>query len=242
MTDADAAQGSASEGVFPMRGVSQPSRDEAFTLPGVRVTTHPLIAHKLTKLRDHTTPPHRFAELTRELGVLMAFEVMSDLTLEPEPIETPLEPMVGGRIANDVVIAPVLRAGLGMAEGFRLALREARVAHVGLRRDETTLRPVAYYHNLSHLQKAGAPQMCFLLDPMLATGGSAIEALSLLKRNGARGLRLVSLIAAPYGLEMVRREHPDVPVIVAAIDDRLDDRGYIRPGLGDAGDRQFGTL
>jgi uracil phosphoribosyltransferase len=227
---------------LPMRGVAQPTRDEALALPGVRVASHPLIAHKLTALRDRTTTPERFAALTRELGALLAYEAMADLELEPAPIETPLEPMVGSRIAGEVAIAPVLRAGLGLAEGFRQALAEARVAHVGLRRDEATLKPIAYYQNLDHLHRGGEIRACFMLDPMLATGGSAIDTLNLLKQYVPRGLRLIALIAAPYGLVAVRRAHPDVPVTVAAVDERLDDRGYIRPGLGDAGDRQFNTL
>jgi uracil phosphoribosyltransferase len=227
---------------LPMHGVAQPTREEALALGGVRVVSHPLIAHKLTALRDRETPPERFAALTRELGALLAYEAMADVELESTPIETPLESMVGARLAGEVVIAPVLRAGLGMAEGFRQTLPEARVAHIGLRRDEVTLRPVAYYQNLEHLQRGGQVRASFMLDPMLATGGSAIDTLNLLKRYGARGLRLVALIAAPYGLVAVRRDHPDVPIIVAAVDERLDERGYICPGLGDAGDRQFGTL
>jgi uracil phosphoribosyltransferase len=225
-----------------MRGIPQPSRAEALALPGVRVAAHPLIAHKLTVLRDRTTPPDRFAALTRELGALMAYEAMADLELEPALIETPLEPTTGARIAGEVAIAPVLRAGLGMAEGFRQMLSEARVAHIGLRRDEVTLRAIAYYQNLDHLQHNGQVRACFMLDPMLATGGSAIDTLDLLKAHGARGLRVVGLIAAPYGLVAVRKAHPDVPILVAAVDERLNDRGYICPGLGDAGDRQFNTL
>lgn len=226
---------------LPMRGVAQPTRAEALSLPGVRVAAHPLIAHKLTALRDRNTPPDRFAALTRELGALMSYEAMADLELEPAPIETPIEPMTGARLVGDIAIAPVLRAGLGMAEGFRQMLPEARVAHVGLRRDEATLRPIAYYQNLDHLQR-GHIRACFMLDPMLATGGSAIDTLDLLKRYITRGLRLVALIAAPYGLVAIRTAHPDVPITVAAIDERLNDRGYICPGLGDAGDRQFNTL
>ncbi len=242
MIDKAEELGDGTGGARPMRGIEQPSRVEALSLIGVRIVTHPLVVHKLTALRERTTPPERFAALTRDLGALMAYEAMTDLETEPTPIETPLEPMVGARIAGEVVIAPVLRAGLGMAEGFRQTLPEARVAHIGLRRDETTLRPIAYYQNLEHLQRGGQIRACFMLDPMLATGGSAIDTLNLLKRYGARGLRLVSLIAAPYGLVAVRRAHPDVPIIVAAVDERLDERGYICPGLGDAGDRQFNTL
>ncbi|HEX9038423.1 MAG TPA: uracil phosphoribosyltransferase [Ktedonobacterales bacterium] len=238
----DGAVSAAPHIALPMRGVAQPTREDALALPNVRVTTHPLIAHKLTALRDRTTTPDRFAALTRELGALLAYEAMADLELEPAPIETPLEPMIGSRIRGEIAIAPVLRAGLGMAEGFRQALAEARVAHIGLRRDEETLRPIAYYQNLNHLHRAGEIHACFMLDPMLATGGSAIDTLTLLKQYLPRGLRLIALIAAPYGLVQLRQAHPDVPVIVAAVDDRLDDRGYIRPGLGDAGDRQFNTL
>jgi uracil phosphoribosyltransferase len=238
----DSQAGDPTAAPVPMRGVPQPTRAEALALREVRVASHPLIAHKLTSLRDRTTTPDRFAALTRELGALLAYEAMADLELEPARIETPLEEMTGSRIAGEIAIAPVLRAGLGMAEGFRQALAEVRVAHIGLRRDEATLKPIAYYQNLDHLQRGGGIRACFMLDPMLATGGSAIDTLNLLKRYVPRGLRLIALIAAPYGLLALNRAHPDVPVVVAAVDERLDDRGYIRPGLGDAGDRQFNTL
>lgn len=224
---------------LPMRGVPQPSREEALALPLVRVSSHPVVASSLTELRARETKPSRFYDLVRELGALLAYEATADLETTPWPIETPLDPMVGRRLAGGVGVAPILRAGLGLAEGFRQALPEAQVWHLGLRRDERTLQPVRYYDQLS---RASDLQVCYVVDPMLATGGSAIDALDLLRAHGVPRLRFLGLIAAPYGLVAVRAAHPDVPILVAAVDHRLDDRGYIRPGLGDAGDRQFNTL
>ena len=224
---------------LPMRGIAQPTRDEALALPGLHVSRHPIIASKLTALRDVATSPAHFYALVRELGALLAYEATADLPTEPWQIQTPLEPMVGQRIAGGVGVAPILRAGLGMAEGFRQALPEAQVWHLGLRRDERTLRPVQYYNQLA---RAANLQVCFVVDPMLATGGSGIDALDLLVAKGVRRLRYLALIAAPYGLVALRRAHPHTPIYVAAVDDRLDERGYICPGLGDAGDRQFNTL
>ncbi|HEX8995576.1 MAG TPA: uracil phosphoribosyltransferase [Ktedonobacterales bacterium] len=224
---------------LPMRGVAQPTREEALALPDLRISQHPVIASKLTELRDETTPPARFYALVRELGALLAYEATADLETEPWEIRTPLEPLIGRRLAGGVGVAPILRAGLGMAEGFRQALPEAQVWHLGLRRDERTLQPVQYYNQLA---RASNLQVCYVVDPMLATGGSAIDALDLLVERGVRRLRYLALIAAPYGLMALRHAHPDVPIYVAAVDDRLDERGYIRPGLGDAGDRQFNTL
>jgi uracil phosphoribosyltransferase len=222
-----------------MRGVAQPTRAEALALAGLHVSRHPVIASKLTTLRDEATQPAQFYALVRELGALLAYEATADLATEPWQIQTPLEPLVGCRLAGGVGVAPILRAGLGMAEGFRQALPEAQVWHLGLRRDERTLRPVQYYNQLA---RASNLQVCYVVDPMLATGGSAIDALDLLSAHGVRHLRYLALIAAPYGLAALRRAHADVPIYVAAVDDRLDERGYIRPGLGDAGDRQFNTL
>ncbi len=224
---------------LPMRGVAQPARAEALSLPGLHVSQHPVIASKLTALRDENTPPAQFYTLVRELGALLAYEATADLATEPWQIQTPLEPLVGCRLAGGVGVAPILRAGLGMAEGFRQALPEAQVWHLGLRRDERTLRPVQYYNQLA---RASNLQVCYVVDPMLATGGSAIDALDLLTTHGVRRLRYLALIAAPYGLVALRRAHPDTPIYVAAVDDRLDERGFICPGLGDAGDRQFNTL
>lgn len=224
---------------LPMRGVAQPSRASVLGLPEVHISRHPVIQHKLTALRDRRTPPPEFYRLVRELGTLLAYEATADLTIEPVEIETPLEPAHGTRLAGGVGIVPILRAGLGLAEGFRQVLPDAQVWHLGLRRDERTLEPIEYYNQLA---RAVNLQVCFSVDPMLATGGSAIDALDTLKRYGVPHLRYVGLIAAPYGLLKLREHHPDVPIFVGAVDERLDERGYICPGLGDAGDRQFGTL
>jgi uracil phosphoribosyltransferase len=225
--------------VLPMRGVPQPTRAQVEELPGVHISRHPVIADKMTALRDRTTPPPDFYRLVRELGALLAYEATMDLRTVPARIETPLEVMEGRRLAGGVGIVPILRAGLGLAEGFRQVLPDAQIWHLGLRRDEATLQPIEYYNQLA---RAGNLQVCFSVDPMLATGGSAIDALNVLKRYGVPHLRYVGLIAAPYGLLKLRQAHPDVPVYLAALDERLDDRGFICPGLGDAGDRQFGTL
>jgi uracil phosphoribosyltransferase len=222
-----------------MRGVDQPAREDVLGLPDVFISQHPVVAHKMTALRDrHTTPPD-FYRLVRELGTLMAYEATADLDLVPRDIETPLETMTGVRLSGGVGIVPILRAGLGLAEGFRQVLPDAQIWHLGLRRDEHTLEPIEYYNQMA---RAGDLQVCFSVDPMLATGGSAIDALNTLKRYHVRHLRYVGLIAAPFGLLKLRQAHPDVPIYLAALDEHLNDRGFICPGLGDAGDRQFGTL
>ena len=230
---------SSPESGLPMRGVTQPSRESVLSLPGVHISRHPVIIHKLTALRDKNTPPPEFYRLVRELGTLLAYEATADIPLVRAPIETPLEPMEGLRLAGGVGIVPILRAGLGLAEGFRQVLPDAQIWHLGLRRDERTLEPIEYYNQLA---RAVNLQVCFSVDPMLATGGSAIDALNTLKRYGVPHLRYVALIGAPYGLLKLRQTHPEVPIYLAALDEHLDDRGYICPGLGDAGDRQFGTL
>jgi uracil phosphoribosyltransferase len=209
------------------------------SLPGLHVSQHPVVIHKLTALRDQRTPPPEFYRLVRELGTLLAYEATADLALEPVQVETPLESARGARLAGGVGIVPILRAGLGLADGFRQVLPDAPIWHLGLRRDESTLEPIEYYNQLA---RAVNLQVCFSVDPMLATGGSAIDALDTLKRYNVRRLCHVSLIAAPYGVAKLHEAHPDVPIFVGAVDERLDDRGYICPGLGDAGDRQFGTL
>jgi uracil phosphoribosyltransferase len=222
-----------------MRGVPQPSRESVLSLPDVHISPHPVIEHKMTALRDRDTAPPDFYRLVRELGTLLAYEATADLHTQPARVETPLEPADGQRLAGGVGIVPVLRAGLGLADGFRAVLPDAPVWHLGLRRDERTLEPIEYYNQLA---RAVNLQVCYAVDPMLATGGSATDALNILKRYGVPHLRYVGLIAAPYGLLKLREAHPDVPIYLAALDDHLDDRGYICPGLGDAGDRQFGTL
>lgn len=224
---------------YPMRGVPQPAREQTLALPQVYISRHPVIAHKMTLLRDKRTPPPAFYRTVRELGALLAYESTADLKLELVRIETPIEPMTGSELAGGVGIVPILRAGLGLAEGFREVLPDASIWHLGLRRDERTLEPIEYYNQLA---RSSNLQVCFSVDPMLATGGSAIDALNILKRYGVPHLRYVALIGAPYGLLKLRQAHPDVPIYLAALDERLDDRGFICPGLGDAGDRQFGTL
>lgn len=224
---------------LPMRGVPQPSRESVLSLPGVHISRHPVVAHKMTALRDQRTSPPDFYRLVRELGTLLAYEATMDLRTVPASVETPLETMTGERLAGGVGIVPILRAGLGLAEGFRQVLPDAQVWHLGLRRDEHTLEPIEYYNQLA---RASNLQVVFSVDPMLATGGSAMDALNILKRYGVPHLRYVGLIAAPYGLLKLREAHPEVPIYLAALDERLDERGFICPGLGDAGDRQFGTL
>jgi uracil phosphoribosyltransferase len=221
-----------------MRGIAQPAREETATLPSVHISRHPVVAHKLGLLRDKNTASPDFYRLVRELGTLLAYEATLDLHTEPAEIETPLEPMQAQRLSGGVGIVPILRAGLGLADGFRQVLPDASVWHLGLRRDERTLEPIEYYNQLA---RAVNLQVCFAVDPMLATGGSAIDALNTLKRYQVPHLRYIGLIGAPYGLLKLRQAHPDVPVYLAALDERLDERGYICPGLGDAGDRQFGT-
>ena len=224
---------------LPMRGVPQPSRESVLSLPGVHISRHPVVAHKMTALRDQRTSPPDFYRLVRELGTLLAYEATMDLRTVAASVETPLETMTGERLAGGVGIVPILRAGLGLAEGFRQVLPDAQVWHLGLRRDEHTLEPIEYYNQLA---RASNLQVVFSVDPMLATGGSAMDALNILKRYGVPHLRYVGLIAAPYGLLKLREAHPEVPIYLAALDERLDERGFICPGLGDAGDRQFGTL
>ncbi len=224
---------------LPMRGMPQPSRESVLSLPDVHISRHPVIEHKMMALRDKDTSPPDFYRLVRELGTLLAYEATADLRTQPARVDTPLEPVEGRRLAGGIGIMPVLRAGLGLAEGFRSVLPDAPVWHLGLRRDERTLEPIEYYNQLA---RAVNLQVCYAVDPMLATGGSAIDALNILKRYGVPHLRYVGLIAAPYGLGKLREAHPDVPVYLAALDERLDERGFICPGLGDAGDRQFGTL
>lgn len=224
---------------LPMRGVPQPTRESVMSLPAVHISRHPVVAHKMTALRDQRTSPPDFYRLVRELGTLLAYEATIDLRTVAASVETPLQAMTGERLAGGVGIVPILRAGLGLAEGFRQVLPDAQVWHLGLRRDEHTLEPIEYYNQLA---RASNLQVVFSVDPMLATGGSAIDALNILKRYQVPHLRYVGLIAAPYGLLKLREAHPEVPIYLAALDERLDDRGFICPGLGDAGDRQFGTL
>jgi len=205
----------------------------------LHVSQHPLVAHKLAILRDKTTEPKKFRELVRELTWLLGYEAMADLETRPQPIETPLEPMTAASLEPRVGLIPILRAGLGMVDGMLELLPTAEVWHIGLYRDERTLKPVEYYNKLPD---AATVQVCLVLDPMLATGGSASATIDILKAWGAARVKQVSLIAAPEGVRTLGDAHPDVDVHVAALDSHLNERGYIVPGLGDAGDRQFGTF
>ncbi len=199
---------------------------------------HPLVAHKLALLRSVDTKPKKFRELVRELAILLAYEATTDLETAPIQITTPMGPASGRDLAMGIGLVPVLRAGLGMVEGIWEMMPGAEVWHIGLKRDERTLQPMQYYAN-----KPVAPrvQVCLILDPMLATGGSAVATCSLLKEWGVSHIKYIGLIAAPEGIARLQQHHPDVAIHVGAIDDHLNEIGYIVPGLGDAGDRQFGT-
>lgn len=204
----------------------------------VFVSNHPLVKHKLTLLRDARTEHKKFRELIRELAMLLGYEAMADLALEDRPVQTPLAIAEGHHLREDVGLIPILRAGLGMLDGFLEMIPGAQVWHLGLYRDEKTLRPVSYYNKLP---VDPTVQVCLILDPMLATGGSASAAVEVLKNWGVKRIKFVGLIAAPEGIETVTKAHPDVPIHLAALDNHLNERGFIVPGLGDAGDRQFGT-
>lgn len=202
------------------------------------VIDHPLVQRDLSILRDKKTPNQMFRNVLSRVAGMMAFVVTHDFAIQRYTLYTPLEKTHGYRLKKDIVIVPVLRAGLGMVEGFMNVLPEARVGHVGLYRDEETLEPVDYY---SKFPKTLSKSLVLLIDPMLATGGSAKAALTFLKNKGAENIRFVCLVASPAGITIVRKNHPDVPVYAAAVDRGLNNRGYIMPGLGDAGDRVFGT-
>lgn len=207
--------------------------------PRLTVLDHPLIQHKLTLLRDKTTGTAAFRQLAREISLLMAYEVTRPLPLETVRIETPLEPMDAPRLAGKkLCIVSILRAGSGILEGMLDLIPSARVGHLGLYRDKVTLQAVEYY---CKLPEDVARRLVIVVDPMLATGNSAIAALSRLKQAGVTELRFACLLAVPEGLRAMAAAHPDVPVFTAAVDRGLDGHGYIRPGLGDAGDRLFGT-
>jgi uracil phosphoribosyltransferase len=205
----------------------------------VYVFDHPLIQHKLTYIRDEKTGTKEFRELVEEVAMLMAYEVTRDLPLEEVSVKTPVATATSKVIAGKKLgIVPILRAGLGMVDGILKLIPAAKVGHIGLYRDPETLKPVEYYCKLpSDVEERDL----IVTDPMLATGGSAAAAISFLKERGARSIKLMCLIASPEGIETVQKEHDDVDIYVAAIDERLNDHGYIVPGLGDAGDRLFGT-
>jgi uracil phosphoribosyltransferase len=207
-------------------------------LDNIYPSKHPLVAHKLTLLRDVKTEPQKFRQLIRELATLLTYEATMDLTTIPCVIETPLAPAQGEHLIDRIGLVPILRAGLGMVEGVWGLMPSAEVWHIGLYRDERTLKPVEYYNKLPIEPTVS---VCLILDPMLATGGSAVATVNLLKRWGVKKIKFVAIIASPEGIALMKQNHPEVPIFLAAIDERLNQNGYIIPGLGDAGDRQFGT-
>ncbi len=210
------------------------------TNPNARfhVSSHPAVLHKLAILRDEDTEPKKFREVVRELSWLLGYEALADARVRPRPITTPMEAMEASELGERIGLIPILRAGLGMVDAMLELMPTAQVWHLGLFRDERTLRPVEYYNKLPD---SATVDLCLILDPMLATGGSATAAIDVLKRWGAVRIKLVNLIAAPEGVAAVQAAHPDVEILCAALDRGLNDKGYIMPGLGDAGDRQFGT-
>ena len=209
------------------------------TLPNLTVLDHPLIQHKLTLLRQRSTSTRDFKELVREIAMLMAYEVTKELPTEPIEIETPLERMTGRMVSDKkLTLVPILRAGLGMVDGVSQLLPTARIGHIGVARDHDSLEPVRYYAKLPGEERE---RDYFVLDPMLATGGSATAAVTILKAAGARRIRFLCIVAAPEGVRRMLDGHPDVRVFTAALDRQLNEHGYILPGLGDAGDRLFGT-
>jgi uracil phosphoribosyltransferase len=206
--------------------------------PNLHISQHPAVLHKLAILRDEKTEPKKFREVVRELSWLLGYEALADVGVRPLEIRTPMEPMTAHQLGERIGLVPILRAGLGMVDAMLELMPTAQVWHLGLFRDERTLRPVEYYNKLPD---SATVDLCLILDPMLATGGSATAAIEVLKKWGAVRIKLVNLIAAPEGVDAVASAHPDVAIYCAALDRELNDRGYIQPGLGDAGDRQFGT-
>jgi uracil phosphoribosyltransferase len=202
------------------------------------IINHPLIEHKLTRLRNKSTGTLRFRETLNELAGLMAYEISRDLPLEDTETETPMGMARTKQLSREVVLVPILRAGLGMVEGILSLIPYAKVGHIGIARNEGTLKPEPYYEKLPvGFEEA----IIMVLDPMLATGGSASAAINSLKEQGARSIKLVCIVGAPAGVERIKRDHPDVDIFLAALDQGLNENGYIVPGLGDAGDRLFGT-
>src|SRR5438034_456411 len=207
-------------------------------LTNVHIIEHPVIQTKLTELRDYTADHRKFRALLDEIAGLMVYEVTRDWPTKPKPVRTPLEQAVGKVLARQVTLVPILRAGLGMADGVLKILPDARLGHLGVYRDEKTLEPHSYYQKLP---PDIAQTEVLLIDPMLATGGSGSAAVSFLKKAGVNAMKFVCLVAAPEGITALHRQHPEVPIYCAAIDRQLNEKGYILPGLGDAGDRIFGT-
>ena len=207
-------------------------------MPNLYVSNHPLVAHKLTKLRSVDTEPKKFRELVGELAGLLAYEATSDLVIEPVRVQTPLKETDGYQLVHKIGLIPILRAGLGMVEGVWNFMPSAEVWHIGIYRDEKTLKPVQYYNKLPIEPTVS---VCLILDPMLATGGSAAATVDILKQWGVKRIKFVGLIGAPEGIAYLQNSHPDVPLYLAEVVEHLNENGYILPELEDAGDRQFGT-
>ncbi len=199
---------------------------------------HPLVGTKITLLRNVKTEPKKFRELIREISALLAYEATLDLAVSETEVQTPLMMSKGTSLAERIGLVPVLRAGLGMVEGIWELMPGAEVWHIGLYRDERTLKPVSYYNRLP---VEPTVSVCIVLDPMLATGGSAVATVDILKQWGVKKIKYLGILAAPEGIQRLHEAHPDVPIHIAAIDEGLNEHGYIMPGLGDAGDRQYGT-
>lgn len=207
-------------------------------MSNVFASSHPLIAHKLAILRDESTEPKKFRELVREISALLAYEATRDLETSPKSVVSPMGKADGAELKDAIGLVPILRAGLGMVEGVWELMPEAQVWHIGLFRDEETLQPVQYYNKLPTEPTVG---LCLVLDPMLATGGSATATIEILKEWGVKRIKYVGILGAPEGVEAMQTQHPEVDIHLGVIDEKLNDIGYIVPGLGDAGDRQFGT-
>jgi len=202
------------------------------------VSEHPLVKHKLTLLRDISTDHRQFRELVRELTLLLTYEATQDVAISPKSVQTPMGTANGVEVSETIGLVPIMRAGMGMVDGIMELLPSVQVWHIGLFRDEETLRPVQYYNKLPDEPTV---QICLVLDPMLATGGSAIATIDILKKWGAKRIKYIGLLGAPEGVEALSTAHPDVPIHLAQLDEKLNDIGYIVPGLGDAGDRMYGT-
>lgn len=207
-------------------------------MKNVFISQHPLVAHKLSLIRRVTTEPKKFRELVREISIFLAYEATQDLKTHSTEVHTPLGIAQGLELQENIGLVPILRAGLGMVEGIWECMPSAEVWHIGIYRDEATLKPVEYYNKLPIEPTVS---LCLVLDPMLATGGSAVATVDVLKKWGVRRIKFVGLIAAPEGISNLHQHHPDVPIHLAVVDEGLNEHGYIIPGLGDAGDRQFGT-
>jgi uracil phosphoribosyltransferase len=207
-------------------------------MSNIHISSHPLIVHKMTRLRDKNTDPKKFRELLREIAALLFYEATADLTTTPCKVESPLAMAIGAEIKDKIGLVPILRAGLGMVEGVWGLIPSAEVWHIGIYRDKSTLQPVQYYNKLP---VEPTVSVCLILDPMLATGGSAVATVDILKKWGVKKIKFLGIIGAPEGIAALQTAHPEVPIHLAAIDERLNEHAYILPGLGDAGDRQFGT-